>query len=138
MTTYQDCSFPSPGGVSPVSNLSGFSEADLYPSHPPSTPPSVARTKSRKTPPTAERSQTTPQKEVPSHLQAGGAADGGSGDMGSPNSVQNSDIPSANSMHSRSHSTSDLFITPTSSPRLTPPPSCRPAIIGERVLAEDC
>jgi len=41
--------------------------------------------------------------------------------------------------HSRSHSTADLFITPTTSPNLTPPPSPRSNVvkrIGERVSAE--
>lgn len=50
-------------------------------------------------------------------------------------------ITKADSRHSRTHSTSDYFVTPTSSPRLTPPPT-PPARnlhsnrIGDRVAAK--
>lgn len=37
---------------------------------------------------------------------------------------------------SRYYSTSDFFVTPASSPHLTPPPSPRPARIGDRVAAK--
>lgn len=65
------------------------------------------------------------------------------GDISMDVRAQDSRTVQTNSRLSGSHSTSDVFITPTSSPRLTPPSSpspapshSRPSRIGDRVVVQ--
>ena len=76
------------------------------------------------------------------HGSSGQSGPGQSGTVVTEGTDSNA-IPTDTRTHSRSHSTSDYFVTPTSSPRLTPPtsprphmpPSPRPARIGDRVAS---
>ena len=115
------------GGVSPVNKVSGFSESELYPPPPPPTPSSAPPQTplARKTTPTStdKATLTLAGNSLPTHLNANLAS--------SLQSVANPGTAPIDSKNLRSHSTSDFFVTPTSSP----PPS-RPARIGDRVTVE--
>lgn len=124
--------------------MSGFSEADLYPvSALPQT--TQLTTKQKKTTPTTEKAALSVGKPLPSHLLQHNSGNHvnfekkvvvheGDGAGGTDMTAEaGSNVSQADS--GSPHTTSDFFLTPTSSPQLTPPLS-RPSRIGDRVNAE--
>ena len=144
------------GGKSPVISKkgqpsSGFSVEELYPSPPTpssSLPPIPSELTSKKS--YIKKTSSIEGKSLPIHLLKESAAGGSQvhshmliktrvedsetpGDETDSNFKQPDSIPAqVHSSHSRSHSTSDHFITPTTSPQPTPP-----LCIKDRITVDD-